>query len=218
MQNDGNAMASVELFELLRKYYESIGDKVRYDGTTQQYIKHLEENANTIRSRQLTSMRIVEDMLKNNENFEEVSSENTELKLIAEEAVRHKNALQEAYQRIEMINKLGRKLTSSLDLSSVVELVYDNLRENVPLGSFIIVFAEPELHQLRSIVSYKGSRVNDEFSIDMEDENSLFAQCYRENRLLFFDDLQEEWRQEGRIVLTVGEGGLFIRHFSCRWK
>lgn len=206
MQNDGNVMASVELFELLRRYYASIGDRVRYDGTTQQYIKHLEENAEMIRTRQMTSLRIVEDMLKHQENFEEVSAENTDLKLIAEEAVRHKNALQEVYQRIETINELGRNLTSSLDLSLVVELVRNNLRENIPMGSFLLVIAEPELHRLRSLVHYNGDRMEAEFMVDMADENSLFAQCYRENRILVFDDLVEERRQAGHIVQTLGEG------------
>ena len=205
MQNDGNVMASVELFELLRRYYESIGDRVRYDNTTQQYIKHLEESADMIRTRQMTSIRIVENMLKHQENFEEVSAENTELKLVAEEAVRHKNALQKAYQRIEMINELGRKLTSSLDLSSVVEAVRENLQENIPMGSFLLVIAEPDLHRLRSLVHYNGERTEAEFLIDMADENSLFAQCYRENQILVFDDLEEE-RWKGRIIRTLGEG------------
>ncbi len=205
MQKDKNVKISVELLTLLRKYYKFVGEQERYEGMTERYIQHLEDHQEMILDRQRTSLRIVEDMLENQENFEEVSAENTELKMIAEEAVRHKNAVQGAYQRIEMINELGKKLMSSLELSSIVESVYVNLKENVPLSSFILVIAEPEYHRLRAVANFHNDREGKEFTVDMGEADSLFATCYRENRLLCFTDLETEWPQKGRNLLPVGE-------------
>lgn len=206
LQNDGNAFLSVEILGMLRGYYQTVGDRERFEGTTTEYIRYLEEDSRTVRSRQLTAMRIVEDLVQSKEDMEDMSSRNTELRLIAEEAVRNKNALQSAYEKIEMIGELGRKLTSSLDLSSVVALIRRNLRNNVPAGTFVLVIAEPEIQRLRSVVHCNGNRVREEFSVEMSDRNSLFAECYRQNEILVFHDLEAERREGGHEVLTVGEG------------
>lgn len=106
-QNCERALPNVQVFKELRKYYKVIGNKEKYDIISDKYIEFLEQDAENNRKRQTESLRIVEDLILNTENVKELMSKYTEMEMIAAEAIRHKNLLQDAYARLE--------LTSSLD-------------------------------------------------------------------------------------------------------
>lgn len=196
---------NVELYTMLRKYYQDIGDQEKFEKTTDRYIEFLEKNTEDIRMRRLDSLKVVENLIWSSENIEALTSNNQHLKWIAEEALRDKNTLEATYHRIEMINELGRKLTSSLNLAEVVDLIYSNLKKNLPLRNFILMAAEPELDRLRSVAYYENDELCSEFCIALDEEDSLFAECYRKNQLILSKDIQEDPHCHGRRVQVVGE-------------
>ena len=99
-------------------------------------------------------MLIFENLLRIGENTQFKIDKNKEFELVAKEAIRNKNELQNTYNRIKMINEIGIKLTSSTNLNEVVNLIYKNMRENIPVDAFIIMSAEPENNQMRSLLCY----------------------------------------------------------------
>lgn len=205
MQDSGRSLADVRIHIALRKYYQFLGEKESFERSTRKYIELLEKNAEDVRLRQLESLQVVEALIQDSENLADMTSKNTELQLIAEEAVRHKNALQEAYHRIEMINELGRKLTSSLNLAEVIDLIYLNLKENVPLKNFILMAAEPQLNQLRSVVYYDEDKLYPEFCIPLDHPGSIFAECYRRNRLILSKDIEQDPYFQNHQPLSLGD-------------
>ncbi|RRD95491.1 diguanylate cyclase [Clostridiales bacterium COT073_COT-073] len=178
------AWANVPVYKQIRKYYKSINDQEHFEQISDKYIRLLEQDTENIRMRQCQALYIVEDLIDNSANIDEVLSKNIELKLIAAEAVHHKNLLQEAYSQIEMINELGKKMTSSLNLSEVIDSIYNNLKNNVPMSSFILMVVEPELERMRTVAYYEYDILQPEIYWNLNDNNSMFAECYHKNKII----------------------------------
>lgn len=195
-----------EVYGLLREYYEEIGDReknfhfgLKYTHATMLYQKEL-------RKRHVDALDLLDDLITNSENVEVMESKNKELSLIAEEAVRNKNALQEAYSRIEMINELGKDMTSSLDLSKVIDKIYRNLAANMPLTIFILMVAEREKNQLRSIAYYHENELQKEFTISLENKGSITIECMKTGKIILSDELDHDERFKGRKIVQMGTG------------
>ncbi|MDO4711040.1 MAG: sensor domain-containing diguanylate cyclase [Peptostreptococcaceae bacterium] len=202
----GEVFTDPKLYVFLRKYYLAAGKTELFEQVEQEYIKLLEENVHTIRKRQLDSLQVVDDLIRDSEDLADMESQNDELKLVAEEAIRHKNALQEAYHRIEVINELGRKITSSLDLDEVVDSIYQNLCENVPLNSFCLMRASEAENKLHSVVFYENRIHQPNFSIDLDNEKSFFVKCYKSDRPIFSHNICTDGRYDENDLIFVGDG------------
>lgn len=188
IQSEGGSLANPELYDELRKYYLHINDKEKYDEITDSYVEFLKSDSDDVRNQQITSLQVLENLIKKKEDSDEINSKNTELKLLAEEAIRNKHALEDAYQRIEMINEIGRRLTSSLNLVEVVSLIYENLYANIPMDMFVLMAVEPDENRLRSLAYYEYKELKPDFFIEINDRKSIFAECYRMNRIVSSDD------------------------------
>ncbi|MDO4720252.1 MAG: sensor domain-containing diguanylate cyclase [Peptostreptococcaceae bacterium] len=206
MEFKGNPFMKKRIYASLRKYYLDIGDQQNLERITKKYIELLEEDIGGVRQKQLDSLLVVEGIIKNNENLIEAEARRTEFEMIADEAVRNRYALEETYRRIDVINQIGKQLTSSLNLSKVVELILQKLKENLRVDTFILMVAEPEKNQLRSVVNYVGGRLRKEFCLDIDNPNSVFADCYRTNRLIVSNDVSGDPDFKQRNLLHIGKG------------
>lgn len=168
----------------LRNYYKHIGNQKRFHELSEEYIKFMEQDAEDVRRRQCESLLLVENLLLNTEEVQAVMTKNTELQLIAQEAIRNKNSLQEAYDRIELINELGRKMTASLNLDEVVASIYNIIRMHLPIDVFILMVTEEEKEIIRSVAYYQDGVLEANFCIDMNASHGFFTECYRKNRLI----------------------------------
>lgn len=206
MYYEGSAVLNTALCSSLRSYYQSIGDEENYERLTKLYVELLEKEIGEVRRRQLDSLLVVENIIKSSEDLAEDAAKKTEFELIAKEAVRNRDVLQETYHRLEIINQLGKQLTASLDLDTVIDLIYQKLKENLPIDNFILMVAEPEQRQLRSVVNYVGGRLRSPFRLDIDNPNSVFAECYRTNQMIFSNDVSKEPRFQNRNLLHIGKG------------
>lgn len=205
LEGSGAADVYTDLYRILRQYYKEIGDRRKLQESTPKYIKLLEDNSESVRKKQLDSLSIVHNLIQNSEDLNRIESKNTELQLIAEEAIRHKQALQETYHRIEMINGLGRKITSSLDLQEVVDTIYRDLSDNIPFDVFILVVAEPEYHRLRSVAFYIDGGLQPEVCIDIDNMNSILVQCYRSRQPIISEHIDRDYRFKDGTPLRFGD-------------
>ena len=138
--------------------------------------------------KQADSIQIIENVLKSKNKTDIEEDKNKEFKLVAEEAIRNKDELQKTYNRIKMTHEIGLKLTSSTDLSEVVNLIYKNIRENIPADTFMFFAAEPEKSQLRSLLSYNMGVRGSGFTISFMRKESALVKCCLNNRIVSTED------------------------------
>lgn len=206
----------------LRNYYKYIGNHERFHELSEEYIEFMEQDAEDVRKRQCESLMLVEELLFNKEEVQAVKTKNTELQLIAQEAIRNKNSLQEAYDRIELINELGRQMTSSLNLDEVVASIYDVIRMHLPIDVFILMVTEAEKEIIRSVAYYQDGALEANFCIDMNASHGFFTECYRKNRLISTADasyadflkrelsLQKKAEMQSAIYMPLNVGDRLI--------
>lgn len=206
------AFANVNVFIFLREYYQRMGKKDLLEKTNRKYIELLEEHDEAIRQRKLNSLLVVEELVQDGGDLLVMESKNTELRVAAEEAIRNKNALQDAYYRIEMINELGQKITSSLDLDEVVDLIYRNLSENLPMHTFCLMRVDKEEGKLHSIVYYEDGKLLPNISQNLEDQKCIFVNAYKNNRTILSSNMYKDDRFlcETYLKKRNGEGARSI--------
>lgn len=187
-QTEDDPIDEPVVYKNLRRYYIEQGDTAKANEIYTKYENFLEHSWELNKKKQADSIQIVENVLKGNTKESVAQDKNKEFKLVAEEAIRNKDELQRTYNRIKMIHEIGIKLTSSTDLNEVVNLIYKNIKENIPADAFIFLAAEPENNQLRSLLSYNMGVMSNGFTISFSRTESSFVKCCLDNRIVSTED------------------------------
>ena len=188
VEKDENTIDEPVVYTNLKKYYLSKGNKEKVEEVEKRYRTFLEDNLKMSQKKQADSIQIIENVLKSKNKADIEEDKNKEFKLVAEEAIRNKDELQKTYNRIKMTHEIGLKLTSSTDLSEVVNLIYKNIRENIPADTFMFFAAEPEKSQLRSLLSYNMGVRGSGFTISFMRKESALVKCCLNNRIVSTED------------------------------
>ena len=188
MATDEEPISEPMIYDYLRHYYIKLGDTYKADKIQRNYKTFLENKFELNRQKKAESLEIFESLLKIGESLRFNVDKNKEFELVAKEAIRNKNELQRTYDRFKMIHEIGIKLTSSTNLNEVVNLIYKNMRENIPVDAFIIMSAEPENNQLRSLLCYNMGKENAEFTVSLDSKESAFVRCCMTNSIITSED------------------------------
>ena len=186
---EGEPISEPVVYISLRNYYMSQGNYEKAEEVSKEYRLFLESDFEVSRKKQADSIQIIEKMLKLSKDTAAEQEKNREFKLVAEEALRNKNELQKTYNRIKMINEIGLKLISSTELNEVVNLIYKNIRENIPADAFIFMAAEPENNRLRSLLSYNMGVMGADLTISLTRKESALVKCCLTNKVVTTEDV-----------------------------
>lgn len=203
LQEANHALANVLVYKQLRQYYKKKGDREKYFEIMEKYVDFLEEDSNVIRKRQSESLLLVDNMIIKYESADDIAEKNTELELIAREAISHKNSLQKAYLQIETIGNLGKKLTSSLKLDEVVHQIYNIISDNLPMDIFFLLMIEKD--KLRSISYYEDGVIQPEFILDLKGEPSFILECIEKNKIISTHDEEYQALYKKRKIALANQ-------------
>lgn len=184
----GNIQANSLVYAELKKYYDEYGDEEKQRQINEKYFKILIQEVESLRRQQQESLQVVEEILKENKNVVDENYRNREFELIANEAVKNRNALQETYSKLAMIHEIGQKLISSLDLEEVITLINKNVEANMQVDSLVLLVAEPINQRLRSLFCREIDVIYPEFYIELNTKDSAFVRCYKEDRIISSED------------------------------
>lgn len=95
----------VRLYKAVRSYYQRLGDEEKVRQATEKYITYLERLNHDGAEQQRSSLETIE-MLMFGDHRTDASTRSVELKLLADEAIKTKNRLQEAYNKLEKISSM----------------------------------------------------------------------------------------------------------------
>lgn len=188
LQNSNMAIANVLVYKKLRQYYKQNPEGKKYCDLLEKYVSFLEEDSELMTKRQSASLLLVDNIIQENEGIDFIKLKNTELELIAKEALKNKDALQKAYQQINLINKLGKKITSSLKVDDVANLVYQIIRERLPVSEFFILVKDEACNTLKTIVYYNRGVKQPDFYVNLSKSHGFVAECFKQNRIISTHD------------------------------
>jgi signal transduction histidine kinase len=135
-----------------------------------------------------------EKLRLSNEKLEEYNK-NLEQKVEERTAELHgKNKeLDSAFNNVKTLNEIGKKLTSTLDLETIQNIVYENVNSLLDATSFLIMIHNETDHKLECKLSIeKGERLP-LFEISMDEKNRFAVWCVDHAAPVFMNDVENEY-------------------------
>jgi ligand-binding sensor domain-containing protein/serine phosphatase RsbU (regulator of sigma subunit) len=156
--------------------------------------KHLEE----VVDRRTKDLQTANLELK--EQKEEILTQNEEILQQSEEIMAQRDTLEEqnktisySYRRIEMLSDFGQKLTSTLNISTINELLYGYVSNLIEMHAFGIGIYVESMNQIVFSNFIEEGKTVKPFSKDMSDPKSLTAHCFNNQKPMYINDITSEY-------------------------
>ena len=108
---------------------------------------------------------------------------------ISEEVQEYK----ELYNKIERISKIGRKITSNLDIEKAIYMIYDEVEKLVPTDTFGIALYEENKNMLNYKLFVENGRQRSLKDQELEEGKSLGVYCFNRKSELLINDITKEY-------------------------
>ena len=116
------------------------------------------------------------------------------------EAYQHLNRsnarLIDSYRNIEILGRIGQKITSTLDLDNILEVVYNNINQLMDATEFGVGIYDRTREVIDlSYYIFEGKRTNTAGAsgmVNLDDDRRLSVWCVKNNKEVFINDIETE--------------------------
>jgi signal transduction histidine kinase len=124
----------------------------------------------------------------------------------ASELSLQKDELQQSYSNIELLGEIGRKITSSLSIETVISTVYDNVNTLMDASIFGIGIYNEELKKIDFPATYENGTALPFYSNSIYDQNRFAALCFINGKEIVMGDLETEYQNYLQQVPAPKQG------------
>jgi len=96
-------------------------------------------------------------------------------------------------KNISIISELGEKITTTLDLNQIYEMLYDTIQSFVPANIFGVGLYQEEKRNIQYNYLMEDNERNQMQQVSYDDETSMAVKCLRENRIIVINDMYKEY-------------------------
>ncbi|WP_051190452.1 ATP-binding protein [Kaistella palustris] len=114
-------------------------------------------------------------------------------------------ALSDQKDNVELLNEIGRNITSSLSIETVIGTVYKNVNLLMDARIFGIGIYNPEKQSIEFPSTYRNGKPLPFYSNSIHDQKRFGAVCFRENREIILNDLDHKYKDYRQELGAVGE-------------
>ncbi|WP_299463245.1 SpoIIE family protein phosphatase [uncultured Microscilla sp.] len=145
---------------------------------------------------------------------EEISAQAEELRAINNDLVDKSKQIEIAYENIKLLSEIGQNVTSKLSVDQIVEVVYQNVAELMPVSEFGIGLYNPAKQQITyEDYIYQGKKMP-KITISAEDRNRFTVLCITGPTEIVVGDVQQEYSKYIDSLDGYGENEL-LNSFIC---
>ena len=120
-----------------------------------------------------------------------------------EETVRERTAelrektvqLQSQKDDVEQLSRIGRDITATLSVESIIAIVYENVNRLLDASVFSIGLYNADLHRLEFPASREKGVTLPFHCYELNDENRLAVVCFKNQREILINDFESEYRK-----------------------
>lgn len=172
----------------LAQVYEKTNDFVKSSDHYKNYIRIKDEIVSIDLEKKLNAL-IIESRIKQAEKDMEIYKlKNVELNEKSEEIELKAKQLEESYKNIEIISKIGQKITASLDIETILNTIYENI--NILMDATI--FGIGLYNQKNNTIDYRMFIENFKripgFVSELDIEKSFASKCIIEKKEVIIND------------------------------
>ena len=124
----------------------------------------------------------------------------------ANELVAQKEILQQSYSNVELLGEIGRKITSSLSVETIISTVYDNVNALMDASVFGIGIYHEDTKQIDFPATYENGIALPAYSNSIFEENRFASLCFISGKEIVMGDLQIEYKNYLQNVPVPKQG------------
>ena len=110
-----------------------------------------------------------------------------------EELEKKTEELEQSYNSISVLSKIGRDITSTLDLDTILNTVYENVNKLMDATVFGIGIYKQEEESIEYRLSIEEGKRYQPYHRTMSDKSQLAVWCIENNKEVFINDIQNEF-------------------------
>jgi signal transduction histidine kinase len=103
--------------------------------------------------------------------------------------------LNSAFDNVKTLSEIGKKVSSTLDMAQIQEIVYDSVNSIMDAKSFLIMLYNEQEERLEYKPSITRSQELQPFSISMTETDRLIVICAKDRKPIFINDMETEYNK-----------------------
>lgn len=108
--------------------------------------------------------------------------------------LKEKNSeLDAAFNTVKTLNEIGKKITSTLNIEEIQNIVYENVNSLLDASSFLIMIYNEKERKLECKLSMEKGVKLPSFEISMDEKNRFAVWCVENATALFMNDVENEY-------------------------
>jgi PAS domain S-box-containing protein len=128
---------------------------------------------------------------------------------------RSNSRLIDSYRNIEILSRIGQKITSTLNLDTILEVVYSNITQLLDANEFGVGIYQREKNIIDlSYYIYEGKRLREASGenpvVDMNDEGRLSVWCIKNKKEVVINNIEEEYHKYIPSLNAYRTGGVLL--------
>jgi signal transduction histidine kinase len=124
----------------------------------------------------------------------------------AEELALQKDNLEQSYRNVELLGDIGRKITSSLSVETIISTVYDNVNSVMDASVFGIGIYHDDTKQIEFPATYENGVALPAYTNSIYDENRFAGLCFISGKEIVMGDLETEYKNFLQSVPVPKQG------------
>ena len=126
--------------------------------------------------------------------LEETVAERTrEIREQAQEIATQKDRIQHAYETVELLSDIGREITASLDLDTILFKLYERVNQLLDAGIFGVGLYRPDKHVIEYTLAIENGKRYTPYTRDTKDKNQFAVWCIDHRKPVLLNDVENEY-------------------------
>ncbi|MBN1924804.1 MAG: GAF domain-containing protein [Prolixibacteraceae bacterium] len=100
-----------------------------------------------------------------------------------------------AFENVKTLNHIGKKITSTLDIEQIQDIVYENANTLLDATSFLIMIYDESEQKLECKLSIENGEKLPPFEISMAEKNRFAVWCVENKQTVFMNDVENEYKK-----------------------
>ena len=163
-----------------------------------------------IRNIIVRNIKLAQNNLDLKEQKEEILTQNEEIQQQAEELEAQKDALSEShkalegsFKRFEMLSEFGQKITATLDIDSIYNMIFSYASSVIDISAFGIGLYDETEELIYYPKFINGDKVEENLTKSLSDAKSLTSLCFNKQEVIFINDIEQEAQNFGLKISEI---------------
>lgn len=108
---------------------------------------------------------------------------------------KQKNEVERSYRNVTTLSEIGQKITSTLDLKSIIDTLYKSIDSLMDASSFGVGVYNEQTQTLEFKHAFEDGKELPPFSQPLTSETRMAVWCFKNKKEVFINDLEKEYHE-----------------------